>query len=112
MLGALSAGCGGIGPGELWFDTSVFSAPAQNTWGNVGRNSLLNGPSYVNVDATLAKRFRLPRGINGDFRIDVFNLFNTPHFNNPNGDLTNANFGRITGAFGERQMRFGLRVMF
>jgi Carboxypeptidase regulatory-like domain len=104
---------GGIGSGELWFDTSVFSAPPPNTWGNVGRNSLLDGPGYVNVDATLAKRFRLPRGMNGDFRIDVFNLFNTPHFNNPNGDFSNtANFGRITGAFGERQMRFGLRVMF
>ena len=31
---------GGIGPGNLWFDTSVFSAPAADTWGNVGRNSL------------------------------------------------------------------------
>ena len=106
---------GGIGPGKLWFDTSVFSAPAQNTWGNVQRNSLLDGPGYVNVDATLAKRLVLPRGIRGEFRIDAFNVFNIPHFNNPNGVLGNANFGKITSVpeFSERLLRFtGFRVMF
>jgi hypothetical protein len=105
---------GGIGPGSLWFDRSVFSAPEQNTWGNVLRNSLLDGPSYVNVDATLAKKLVLPRGIGGEFRIDVFNLLNRPQFNNPNGEFGNANFGRITGviAGSERQMRFGLRLTF
>lgn len=105
---------GAIGPGNLWFDTSVFSAPSQNTWGNVLRNSLLDGPAYVNVDATLAKVVQLPRRIRGEFRIDAFNLFNIPHFNNPNGTLGNANFGQITGVpdFSERLLRFGLRIMF
>jgi len=98
---------GGIGPGNLWFDTSVFSAPAQNTWGNVGRNELLDGPAYVSVDASLAKRFRLPRGISGDFRIDVFNLFNNPKFNNPSGDFTSPNFGQITGVVAAASGRCG-----
>ena len=106
---------GGIGPGNLWFDTSVFSAPAQNTWGNVQRNSLLDGPAYVNADATLAKVLRCCRTtIRGEFRIDAFNVFNIPHFNNPNGTLGNASFGQITGVpdFSERLLRFGFRVMF
>jgi hypothetical protein len=105
---------GGIGPGNLWFDTSVFSAPAQNTWGNVVRNSLLDGPAYINADVSLAKVLDLPRQIRGEFRIDAFNAFNTPHFNNPNGTLGNANFGQITGVpdFSERLLRFGLRIMF
>ena len=38
----------------------------------------------------------LPRNIRGEFRIDAFNVFNIPHFNNPNGTLGNANFGQIT----------------
>jgi outer membrane receptor protein involved in Fe transport len=105
---------GGIGPGNLWFDTSVFSAPAQNTWGNVQRNGLLDGPAYVNADATLAKVLMLPNNIRGEFRIDAFNVFNIPHFNNPNGTLGNASFGQITGVpdFSERLLRFGLRIMF
>ena len=105
---------GGIGPGSLWFDTSVFSAPAQNTWGNVVRNSLLDGPAYINADVSLAKVLNLPRQIRGEFRIDAFNAFNTPHFNNPNGTLGNANFGQVTAVpdFSERLLRFGLRIMF
>jgi hypothetical protein len=105
---------GGIGPGNLWFDTSVFSAPAQNTWGNVQRNSLLDGPAFVNVDATIAKVILLPPRMRGEFRVDAFNLFNTPHFNNPNGTLGNASFGQITSVpdFSERMLRFGLRMTF
>jgi len=105
---------GAIGPGNLWFDTSVFSAPAENTWGNVLRNSLLDGPAYINADLSLAKVITLPRQIRGEFRIDAFNAFNIPHFNNPNGTLGNANFGQITGVpdFSERLLRFGLRIMF
>jgi len=105
---------GGIGPGNQWFDTSVFSAPAQNSWGNVVRNSLLDGPAYINADASLAKVINLPREVRGEFRIDAFNVFNTPHFNNPNGTLGNANFGQITSVpdFSERLLRFGFRIVF
>ena len=105
---------GGIGPGNLWFDTSVFSAPAQNTWGNVVRNELLDGPAYINADASLAKVFMLPKNIRGEFRIDAFNVFNIPHFNNPNGVLGNASFGQITAVpdFSERLVRFGMRILF
>ena len=50
---------GGIGANELWFDTSVFSAPAALTWGNVERNALLTGPGYVNLDASIVKIIRI-----------------------------------------------------
>jgi hypothetical protein len=105
---------GAIGPGNLWFDTSVFSAPAPNTWGNVRRNSLLDGPDYVNLDATIAKLFTVRRTIKGEFRIDMFNATNTPHFDRPNGRLGDATFGQITSTLSgtERSMRFGFRLMF
>ncbi len=103
---------GGVGPGNLWFDTSVFSAPAAGVWGTVGRNTLLDGPQYTNLDATLAKRIVVSSRVKGEFRVDIFNVTNTPHFSNPNGTLGNANFGQITGASGERSMRFGLRFTF
>jgi hypothetical protein len=102
---------GGIGPGNLWFDTSVFSAPPNNTWGNAARNGVLDGPNYVNLDATIAKLFRVSR-IRGEFRADIFNLPNTIHYNNPNGAFGATSFGQITGSFGERSVRFGLRLMF
>lgn len=103
---------GGIGTGNLWFDTSVFSTPANNTFGNAPRNGTLDGPGYANLDATIAKLFALPHGARGEFRADVFNLTNTAHFNNPNGAYLGSTFGFVTSSFGERAMRFGFKVTF
>ena len=102
---------GGIGSNALWFDTSVFSAPEPGTWGNVERNALLDGPGYVNLDASIVKIIRVGDR-HGEFRVDVFNLTNTPHWGDPNGSLTSNNFGRITSSFGERVIRFGGRFLF
>ena len=104
---------GGIGSNNLWFDTSVFSSPAANTFGNATRNGVLDGPSYVNLDATIARLLGFGR-VHGEIRVDVFNITNTPHFNNPNGTYLGAGFGQITStvANSERSMRFGLRLMF
>jgi hypothetical protein len=105
---------GGIGAGNQWFETSVFSFPAANTFGNVERNALLDGPAYVNLDASLAKWFNFTSQTRAEFRIDAFNATNRPQFANPNGELGNANFGQITTtqAATERIVRFGFRVVF
>jgi hypothetical protein len=104
---------GAVGPGALWFDTSGFASPAANTFGNSLRNGVLDGPEYVNLDATLAKLFSFAR-VKGEFRVDIFNITNTPHFNNPNGTFLGATFGQITStiAGSERSLRFGFRVTF
>jgi hypothetical protein len=102
---------GGIGSNERWFDTSVFSAPAPGTWGNVARNALLDGPAYVNLDASVVKIVRLGTR-HAEIRADFFNVTNTPHWNNPSGSLDSNNFGRITSSFGERVVRFGARLLF
>src|SRR6185503_19458288 len=105
---------GAVGPGALWFDTSVFSAPAANTFGTALRNGVLDGPAYVNLDATIAKLFSIGSRVKGEFRADVFNITNTPHFENPNGTFLGATFGQITTTMpnSSRSMRFGFRMMF
>jgi hypothetical protein len=90
----------------------VFSTPPPNTFGNAKRNDVLDGPAYVNLDATLAKIFALPKGARGEFRIDTFNVTNSPHFNNPNGTYLGSTFGQIESSVGERFLRFGLKVTF
>ena len=104
---------GGIGSGNLWFDTSVFSPPAQNTWGNVERRGLLTGPAYVNLDASIVKIIRVGSR-RAEIRADFFNALNIAHYANPNGTLGNANFGRITDILAqtERMIRFGGRFLF
>jgi hypothetical protein len=104
---------GGIGATDLWFDTSVFSAPAANAWGNVERRGLLTGPAYVNLDASVVKIIRFGSR-RAEIRADFFNALNIAHYANPNGTLGNANFGRITDILAqtERMIRFGGRLIF
>lgn len=106
---------GGIGPGQPYYDPSVFVDPATNTYGNVGRNTLL-GPGAVNMDFSLSRTFKFTERFELQFRADVANLSNSPHFNNPGNGTTStsdANFLTITSAKNdERQFRFGLRFAF
>jgi hypothetical protein len=61
----------------------------------------------------LFRTFKPLEKLEVQFRADAANLFNTPHFNNPNGDVTSTDFLTITSARNdERQFRFGLRLAF
>lgn len=104
---------GNIGPGQLYFDTSVFSAPAANTFGNMKRNDSIRGPGYTNLDGTMIKRFRFTERIGAEVRIDALNVTNSPNFNNPDGAFGSPTFGQINSTVGgERLVRFGARVTF
>jgi hypothetical protein len=110
---------GDIGPGQQYFDTSVYSAPAANTFGNMTRNAGPRGPGYVNLDASLVKRIRARDRYALELRVDAFNVTNTPHFANPGRDFGTPTFGQINatlgpgdGATGPRLVRFGARVTF
>jgi hypothetical protein len=102
---------GGLGPGQLWFDTSVFVNPAPFTFGNVGRNTV-RGPKYINYNATLARRFTFGERFGLQAQMTVFNVTNTAHFNDPSGSFTGGTFGQSTSTFGERQIRFGLKFTY
>jgi hypothetical protein len=96
-----------------WFDTSAFTAPADNTWGNMTRNmGQIRGPGMVNFDMSLVKQFPFGGSRAGEFRFDVWNLTNHVNLNNPNTSFGGSTFGQINGAYGERQMRFSVRFTF
>jgi hypothetical protein len=101
-----------VGVGQLWFDTSSFSAPEPATYGNVGRN-ILSGPGFVNLDFSLFRRFTITERVATELRMEAFNATNTPHFNNPNGSFGSAAFGQVISAQqDQRLVQFGLKVTF
>lgn len=104
-----------VGTHAFWFDPAAFAQPAAGTFGNIGRNSF-NSPGLFNLDASLFRKFRITERFGAELRVESFNFTNSPKFNNPNGDITSANFGRVTGAMaapnGPREFQLGLKVTF
>ena len=50
---------GGLGPGNLYFDPTVYSLPAAGVQGNMTRNSGPEGPGFWQLDGSLFKRFNV-----------------------------------------------------
>jgi hypothetical protein len=103
-----------VHPGNVnnYFDTAAFqdvkvscgSPPCPVRFGDAGWDSV-RGPGIFNTDLSLMRTFPIAERLRLQFRGDVFNLTNTPHFANPGGDVNNSfSFGTITGvnAFGGR----------
>ena len=94
-----------------WFNTAAFSQAPQFVIGTSSRNPI-RGPGLQNADLMLAKTFRFTDRLNLEFRAEVFNVTNTPAFNDPNGAFGSAAFGTITSAGNPRDFEFAAKVHF
>jgi hypothetical protein len=102
----------GVGSNATWFDTSAFApVTAAATWGNSGRN-ILRQPGIWNTDLMIDRKFQVKEKVDLDFRAEFYNLPNTSHFNAPDAYVNDSTFGQISSSYGERQIRFGLRLGF
>jgi hypothetical protein len=123
---------------------SCLSAPAAtlypdgslvaNAPGNAARN-LLFGPGLSNMDLSMSKSFYMTETARIEFSIQAYNLTNTPHFGQPNGNIgsyqsscaqsgavapctpvfqANPFLGQITSTipYSNRQVELGLRIIF
>jgi hypothetical protein len=82
-----------------WFNTAAFGTPALYTFGNCGRD-ILNGPGTHEVDLNLEKDTYISEDHSRylQFRVETFNLLNTPQFNNPNASIGSPTAGTISSA--------------
>jgi hypothetical protein len=61
----------------------------------------------------LQKNVPVGQGRELQFRAEMFNVLNHINEGNPNVDMTNVNYGRITSMSGRpRQLQLGLRFVF
>ena len=105
---------------DRWFDTSAFTAPGPQRFGNGGRN-ILRGPGTKQADLSLFKEFYFSgeQGPRLQFRSEFFNITNTPQFNNPAATIGAAGAGSIRSAGSpltfqrtSRQIQFALKLYF
>ena len=99
------------------FGTTAFSG--QGFFNNLpGQTSgleraFLDGPWYFNIDATLAKSFRITESVRFQLRLEAFNALNkTNLFAGQLQNINSTTFGRITSAFSPRIVQIGGRIDF
>lgn len=99
----------GIGAGHPWFNTSSYAAPAANTFGNAGTDSI-RGPDFKQYDFSLSRTLRLGERFSLMGRGEFYNVTNTPSFNNPSTAVdTPSSFGIVSSA--KQNQRVGQLAM-
>jgi hypothetical protein len=104
-------------PEGLLFNPAAFRRPTATNgevdlFGNAGRNILI-GPPFRSVDLSLLKNFRINETTRVQFRVESFNVFNTPNYQVPVFQLDTSNVGRVTQTATEgREFQFALKFFF
>ena len=77
---------------------------------------MITGPGLANVDLSIVRTFPVRESIKIQFRVELFDLFNTPVFNNPALVADAPGFGTITSTTttgtASRQSQFALKILF
>jgi hypothetical protein len=97
--------------GRYLLSAAAFSQPAAAV-GTAGRNAF-SGPGQVNVDASLARSFHIPRTPERarlTVRADAYNVLNHANLNNPDSFLGSPTFGLATYGRTELASGFPLRA--
>ncbi|MBK8465462.1 MAG: TonB-dependent receptor [Chloracidobacterium sp.] len=87
-------------PGNLTvINRSCFSSP-QGGFGNLGRNTF-RGSVQKRFDLSFVKNTRINERMSFELGFDIFNVFNTVNYANPNSDLQDSvDFGVVTNTVG------------
>ena len=128
LVGDPFAGGGSFSPGTKVFfsnNRAAFANPAFDTPATIGRNQF-HGPSFVNLDMSVAKRMKIWENASIELRLEAYNLLNHPNFNNPGDDpaavgnqIGTSVFGQILsqlgrpdGTTGARQLQVAAKFVF
>jgi hypothetical protein len=95
----------------LWFNNQAYRLPAPGTFGNSKRNAIRN-PITQSWDIALFKNVPLGGARRLQLRLEAFNFPNHPNLDNANGTPTSADFGRVLGKGGNRNLQLGAKFMF
>ncbi|MBA3242359.1 MAG: TonB-dependent receptor [Acidobacteria bacterium] len=113
-----ATGRGARGFGEATFAGQVFFNNAPGQTSGLER-AFINGPMFINWDASLIKNVRLTENTRIQLRMEAFNVLNRANFfasQLGNLNINSTNFGRISSTFtssgAQRVIQFGARFEF
>jgi hypothetical protein len=114
-----------------WFNTSVFQPEPPGVYvlrTNPEQYTCLTGPPYWDLDASLAKEFKIFERFTGQLKMTAYNAINNLNRGDPDTGVTSSTFGETLyqgspgGTFGYqsanqpvnfgRQLEFGFKIFF
>jgi hypothetical protein len=97
---------------DQWFNPAAFTTPAPFAWGNAARNMLFT-PGNILMDASVLKDFSLYERFKMQLRGEFFNLPNHANWGAPGSNISvPGSVGKITSRAEQRQIQFGLKILF
>jgi len=94
-----------------WFNTAAFVVPAEGTFGDAGRNTII-GPGTFLVNMGLVKNIDLGRPRTLSIRIQANNVFNTPPLLAIDTVVNSPTFGQVVQVGTMRSVSFDTRLRF
>ena len=107
----------------VYLNRAAFTAPSVGTFGTCAPYQFY-GPGIQMWDLSLFKEFHFTERFKLQFRTEFFNAFNHPNFGNPNGDISQGGFGKVSntlapilgtdsgGPGDPREIQFALKLYF
>jgi len=113
---------------QRWFNTAAFQPIPSNTYvlrQNPLQFSCLTGPSFWNLDASVAKEFHILEGFTGQLKVTAYNALNNLNRRDPDTNIYSSTFGQARyqgspgGTFGAqsayeyvsgRQVELGFKI--
>jgi len=98
---------------DHWFDTSVYTNPAQYSFGNASRTEPdLRNPGSITFDSVLSRWQPIKERMRLQFRAEMYDLPNHPNLGAPSTGITSSTFGQITSKSNSRSITMALRLEF
>jgi Carboxypeptidase regulatory-like domain len=99
---------GGLSPDGV---NKVFANPLNGSLGNSGVGSVVQ-PGLTQIDMTASKQFDFHERVWFKIQGDAYNLFNHTNYSSLDTNANDAGFGRLNGAYPNRQLQLGAKLTF
>ncbi|MBN9615061.1 MAG: TonB-dependent receptor [Acidobacteriales bacterium 59-55] len=94
-----------------WINPAAFKATGNGTLGNSGVGTIVM-PGLEQSDVTLSKLFDFHERVQLKLQADAFNVLNHTNYSSMGTNVTSSGFGALNGAYPNRQMQFGGKIIF
>ncbi|MDP9051679.1 MAG: carboxypeptidase regulatory-like domain-containing protein, partial [Acidobacteriota bacterium] len=94
-----------------WINPAAFAVPSPTALGTAGVGNIVQ-PGLTQVDMTASKVFDFHERVQLKLAGDAFNLFNHTNYSSLDTNVSDGAFGRLNGAYPNRQLQIGAKVIF